>query len=111
MQKPTYLTDWSPEKGAKILLTVENFDYASYSENSVWTVEDIIGAVGGVFAIWLGIDVKRSIELLGSAIYLLYSFVVTCCRKDDDSEDDNSEIQNASDGEFRHQTTVVVPRD
>jgi hypothetical protein len=102
---------YSDSQFASIQLTVESFTYASYTENYVWGVEDIIGALGGVISLWLGIDIKMSMELIGSAIYLLYSFVVTCRRKDDNSEDNNRELENANEEEFRLQTIVIVPHD
>jgi hypothetical protein len=74
----------------------------------VWGFEDIIGALGGILGLWLGIDVKMFIELIGSAIYLLYSIIVTCWRKDDNREDNFCEIVNANE-ELRLQRVVVIP--
>ncbi len=108
MQPATNILTGCARQCAKIQLNVNSFSYSCFTENYVWTVEDIIAALGGILALWLGIDIKRSIEFLGSAIYLLHSFVVTCRLKDDNSDDNNSEIQNADHRECRRHTMVVV---
>ena len=117
MQQPTTIeSDYYSWQYARIELMVASFTFARFTESYVWQAEDIIGALGGVLGLWLGLDVKKSIKLLGSAIYLLYSFVVTCWRKDENNDDDNSdddsiEIQNANHKGFRRHTIVIVPDD